>query len=50
MEFKDLPVEIQLIAAETLKITLGQAGCNEKETAEELARVVRAAFLKLFSD
>ena len=50
MEFKDLPCELQIIAAHTLAGVLKEMGCELKnEPAKELARNIRAAFIDLHS-
>ncbi|MEQ4671683.1 hypothetical protein AB7W30_17440 [Providencia manganoxydans] len=49
MEFKELPENIQLIAATTLAEILKNS-CISKEIAEGDAERVKAAFIKLYKD
>lgn len=54
MEFRDLPLKVQEIAAQCLadkiNVTLGFAEvCVKKEPAKEQARQIREAFVELYS-
>lgn len=48
MEFKNLPDDVQKIAAETLKLCLLDSLTVKEEPGEELALMVRKAFLTLY--
>ncbi|ELY4673366.1 hypothetical protein SM021_004016 [Cronobacter muytjensii] len=51
MEFKDLPSDIQVIAANALADVLKDFGTEMKsKPAKELARNVKAAFVELYSE
>ena len=49
MKFEELPVKIQEIASQTLACLITNNN-PDKEQAEELARSVAVAFIKLYQD
>lgn len=48
MEFKDLPPEIQNIAAQTLKIRIMDAETKNMESLNTTAQMIRDAFIALY--
>ncbi|EPQ4128360.1 hypothetical protein LAD80_000703 [Proteus mirabilis] len=48
MKFKDLPYDIQLVAAKCLSQLITEWSCMEKEPMERLARDIKDAFINLY--
>lgn len=48
MEFKDLPADLQVIAADCLRQKLADLNSTQKEPAITLAQIIKAAFIELY--
>ncbi|ECC3382399.1 hypothetical protein F0M37_23605 [Salmonella enterica subsp. enterica] len=49
MEFKDLPADLQVIAADCLRQKLAGIDSTQKEPAITQAQSIKAAFIELYS-
>lgn len=49
MQFKELPTDLQIIAADCLRQKLVDIDSTQKEPAITLAQCIKAAFIELYS-